>query len=200
MGHAISILTFDSKETKESIRRKCDVWADGNMDHEESSSHTLPYPVQFTSRVFNSLREAEAYLETTFGNYREIAVQYKQPKGKEQKPTQKLLAVKKKIDDLTKRLRAMDAPHYQGVKSKTIGCKNCGSALATAYCGKTFGNNCPVCKAELRPASALAGKANVEQQLRAAKAELAQLERAMHDKQLKSGYELCWAVACEVHC
>ena len=38
-----------------------------------------------------------------------------------------------------------------------------------------------------------------QKQLKAAQKELIQLEREFQAKQTSRGYDLCWAVACEVH-
>ena len=38
-----------------------------------------------------------------------------------------------------------------------------------------------------------------QKQLKAAQKELIQLEREFQAKQTSKGYDLCWAVACEVH-
>ena len=199
MGHECRVLTFDAKATKEQIRKRCDAWAADHVDRRETSRTTLVNPIQFTSQIFESEGEAEQFLNTTFGDYRMLAVRFKRPTGKVPQPTQRLMAVRKRVQDITARLQKYQKPHYAGVKSKTIGCKNCGSALATAYCGKTYGNNCPVCRADLRPPSTLDEIEIAQKQLKAAQKELIQLEREFQAKQTSRGYDLCWAVACEVH-
>jgi len=143
MGHTCQIMPFDAKATKEQIIKRCNDWAARNVDYNETSRTTLVNPIRFTSQIYESQDEAEQFLNTTFGDYRMLAVRFKRPTGKVPQPTQRLLAVRKRVQDITARLQKYQKPHYAGVKSKTIGCKNCGSALATAYCGKTYGNNCP---------------------------------------------------------
>jgi len=51
----------------------------------------------------------------------------------------------------------------------------------------------------LRPPSALDDIEIAQKQLKAAQKELIQLEREFQAKHTSRGYDLCWAVACEVH-
>lgn len=204
MSHACEILTFKASMSKRAISDRCDEWANHNCDPWEHGGHYdcggLYGGVRFTSKVFNTEREAMEYLQSTFGNYSQIAVQYKVPLGKAPSPTQKLLAARKKAGDCYQRLRAFDKPHYAGVSSKTVTCKKCGSSLATAFCGKSYNNNCPVCRADLRPPSTLEALAKAQQNYKQATKELEALERGFETKQTSQKYELYWAVACEVHC
>lgn len=204
MGHACQILKFKSSMSKRAISDECDAWANANCDPYEHGGHYdcggLRGGVRFTSKVFDTEREAMDYLESTFGNYDQIAVQFKRPVGKELSPTQKLLNARKKWKDCYQRLRAFDKPHYAGVASKTVTCKKCGSSLATAFCGKSYNNNCPVCRADLRPPSTLEALAKAQSNYKQAQKELEMLERGFEQKQTARKYELYWAVACEVHC
>lgn len=200
MGHACSILTFEKGETKEKIQAECDEWGSWNCDPGERGGcwGGLGGPVRFTSQVYETYEEAEKYLDTTFGNYRQTAVRYKKY-PKPAKDPKEVTDLERRIKEYTARIADIDAPHYKGVKQATVKCKKCGSSLATEYCGKTYYNSCPVCRTDLRPQTLLdrrAKYAGTVEDLRA------RLLEAKKNQDKKSGKQptLCWAVACEVHC
>lgn len=201
MSHACEILVFDEKLPKSRIQAGCDAWGDRHADLKERGGpgDGLGFPVRFTDKVFNTEEEACSYLEHTFGDYKQIAVRFKRPLGKTPEPTQKLILARKRVQELYAKVQLYRQPHYLGVKSKTIGCKNCGSTLATAFCGKTFTNNCPVCRADLRPPSTLKAMQTVQENYKKAKKELDILEQRYAESRTKAKYKMFWAVACEVH-
>lgn len=199
MGHACRILTFETDDKKK-IQRECDEWGDYNCDpYERGGRHGgLGSPIRFTSRVFNSLDEAEEYLDGTFGRYDQTAVQYwKYPKHEKTSNEKKL---EEKVDATSKTLHDLEyKPHYQGIKSQYVTCPECGSKLSTAHCGKTWRNQCPVCGKDVRPQTILNRVANLKKTLSETNAAL-KAERKKTDEKNKKKAKLCWAVACEVHC
>ena len=199
MSHACQILTFETDD-KRKIQRECDDWGNWNCDPQERGGMYggLGSGVKFTSRVFDSYEEAVEYLDGTFGHYDQTAVRYyKYPKREKTSAEKKLEA---KIKTNSEKLRDLDGkPHYKDVKSQYIGCPECGSKLATAYCGKRWYNNCPVCGKDIRPATVIDRIANLKKTLKEANDELL-AETRKQDKKYKDKAKLCWAVACEVHC
>lgn len=199
MSHACQILTFETDD-KCKIQRECDEWGSYNCDPYERGGFGggLGFNVQFTSLVFNDYEEAEHYLEGTFGDYRQKAVRYyKYPKRTKTSVEQRL---EEKVGKTIKTLRELeDKPHYKGVKTKYITCAKCGSKLATDYCGKTWYNTCPVCRADVRPATVLERRDSLKKTLSDAQRDL-KAETKKADEKNKSKAKLCWAVACEVHC
>ena len=198
MGHACGILTFDTQD-RNMIRTECDRWAAANADYEETHGMgTLPGPIKFTSLIFDTYREAEEYLDGTFGDYRQTAVQYRSyPEAPAE--TKVMQDLSRRCNEYRERIRELEKPHYAGVTSKTVKCKKCGSSLSTEYCGKTWYNNCPVCRTELRPQTVI-------DKIVKYKAIIDELEKKRQEeekKQLlkqKAKSKLKWAVACEVHC
>lgn len=83
MGHACEILEFDAKMSREEIQKACDRWGDLNCDPYERGYPDNPHlgglcrNVKFTSKVFADFDSASEYLERTFGNYDQTAVQFK---------------------------------------------------------------------------------------------------------------------------
>lgn len=79
MGHAQEILTFSGDKDKSYITSVCTEWGNYNCDpHEHGVNCDCGgiFP-NFTTMVFDHYEDAENYLNETFGNYRQIAVQYK---------------------------------------------------------------------------------------------------------------------------
>lgn len=199
MGHAIAMLTFDEKMAKSKIQAECDEWGDYNCDPMERGGCCggLGSPINFTSIVFNSYEEAEEYLEGTTGNYRQMAVKYKV--YPEVKPSAVQADLERRIKEYRDRIDDLNKPHYANVKQTTVKCKHCGSVLATTYCGRTYYNNCPVCRNDIRPESTLA---KIEQYKTTIK-ELEQKCRTEVDKQhakMENKVTYNWMVCCEVHC
>lgn len=199
MGHAIGLLDFDIDMDKKKIQQKCDVYGDHNCALEERGwimGLGLGSYVNFTNQVFDSYDEAADYLYTTTGNYRQTAVKYKvYPPTKE---TQSIRDLKRRIKEYHDRISELNKPHFHNVKSATVKCKCCGSSLSTTYCGKSYSNNCPVCKAELRPQSVLDKikkyKSTLGELDKKLKTEIKK-ENAKQEKKVK----LRWLVCCEVH-
>ena len=119
--------------------------------------------------------------------------------------------LERRLDDYRKKISELEQKaHYEGVSAKYIKCKNCGSSLSTAFCGKKrgplglghfrgFSNDCPVCGKDLRPQSVKDKIAKYKQTVQELTEALKQEQRALEEKQ-KNKAILYWAVACEVHC
>ncbi len=203
MGHAFEILTFSENTPKSTIIAECNSWASYNVDRYESDpSDGLPYPVNFTDMVFDSYKDAEAYLNThSLRDYKELAVKFKAPKKNAVKTSKPIMDKRAKITKYQDLYRQLDNKvHYAGVKSKTIKCRNCAAILPTLYIKKTFTNKCPVCRSDLRPATVTDKLNKYMQEIKKLNAELKELEALEEKKAISKGFEYKWAVACEVHC
>ena len=198
MGHICECLSFSTKTSRNIIQAKCDDWGNYNCDLEErgGSLYGLGSAIRFTDRVYDSREDAERYLNSTFGNYNQTAVRYKAyPKSK---PTKAMLSIQQRIDAYTVRIAELEKPHYTNVQSSTVRCKHCGSSLATAYCGKSWNNKCPICGTDLRPKSTLDKLAKYQAEARDLRQQLKGEEKKLNAKQEKKA-EMYWLVACEVH-
>ena len=198
MGHACEILTFPEKISTREISKKCGEWATYNCDLQETGGFGYEYlNVNFTTRIFDSYEEAKKYLDGTFGNYREIAVRYKEyPKIQ---PNKTISDLERRIMEYATRITEIDEPHYKGVAQATVKCKSCGSSLSTKFCGKTYYNSCPVCRAELRPESIMKKRESYQNTMYDLKEKLKSEEKKQNQKNSTKA-QLYWAVACEVHC
>lgn len=198
MGHCCDILTFPASMSTRKISKECGVWATNNCDLEETGGYGYDYlDVKFTDKVFNSYDEASEYLEGTFGDYRQIAVKYKKYPKVQQNKT--IADLKRRISEYRIRCNELNNPHYANVKQATVKCKKCGSSLATNYCGRTYYNTCPVCRADLRPESTLKKLEDYEKTIIDLNKKLKDEEKKQNQKNISKA-ELMWAVACEVHC
>ena len=198
MGHACEILTFPVSMPTKKISAECGEWATYNCDLQERGGRGYDYlDVRFTDRVFNSFDDAKEYLDGTFGNYRQIAVKYK--KYPKVEPNKVITDLDRRIDEYNKRCNELNKAHYAKVAQKTVKCKKCGSSISTEYCGRTYYNSCPVCRADLRPESVLKKLADYEKTINDLKKRRKEEEKKQNQKNVSKA-ELMWAVACEVHC
>lgn len=199
MGHNCTVLTFPEKMSNKEIRKNCARWATCNCDLEERGGYGFDdFDVNFTNKIFEDYDEAEEYLEDTFGHYRQIAVRYKKYPKVEKSKTE--LDLERRIEEYSTRICQIDCiPHYANTSYATIKCKHCGSALSTAYCGKTFNNTCPVCREDLRPESVLKKKESYQATVMELQKKL-KAEVKRQNLKIASKVEYMWAVACEVHC
>lgn len=197
--HVVSILTFPIEKSKAYINKKCDEWGDHNCDLEERGGVTgigLGYPLCFSDMTFDNYDSAYKYLDNEPA-YSQKAVKYRvYPKIEK---TKKVTDLEDRLNRAKERLAELNKPHYKGVTIKSVKCKCCGSSLATAYCGKSYDNHCPICRSDLRPQSKL-------DQINACECLVTRLQKELKDEQKKAEQKarnksvLRWAVRCEVHC
>lgn len=198
MGHIVNILTFDISTPKDAIQQECDEWGDYNCDPEERGGcyGGLESPIRFTDKTFASFEEARDYLYSTVGSYLQIAVKYKvYPEVKASKTMSDLTA---RIAEYNRKVAVLNQPHYKGVKQATVKCKACGSSLATRFCGDTYSNACPVCRADLRPQSTLDKLNKYKSTIKDLEKKL-KAETARQNQKNESKAKYFWAVCCEVH-
>ena len=90
--------------------------------------------------------------------------------------------------------------HYttSTVKSEFLGCKNCGSRLAVKY---LRGNQCPLCRADLRPKTTLDRLRTMEENIVELIKQVDDLSRAENAKAAERAKkcETFWLVRIEYH-
>lgn len=109
-------------------------------------------PIKWEEKIFNSYEDAESYIkERDNGWYDNRAVLFKDVEGISSK---KIEDIKMRISELySKKSNLQNKKHFVDVKSSLIGCKSCGSKIASEYM-KTR-NNCPVCCKTMLPETVL---------------------------------------------
>lgn len=155
-----------------------------------SKIHWIPGP------VLESRDAAEKYIEKhDNGWYDCLAVRYRQPKSGVQ--SKAYLDLQQRFRKADMRYRELNQEVYAAtVSSAYIGCKNCGSKLSRKHllsCNR--GNYCPVCNADLRPASTL-------EKIRKAHASMLEIGKKMDQEKCrmaKRNGEVRWLVKIEYH-
>ena len=139
--------------------------------------------------ILENRRDAEEWISKhDRGWYDNLAVRFTKPVDKS---TDKLIAIRNKIQETFKEYKARDSKLYaETVTSNYIGCKKCGSKLSREHLKS---NSCPLCREELRPEHMLKNVlAAKNKYLRALKEENDYVEK--HSKK-----EVCWLVKIEYH-
>lgn len=199
MGHARHTFTFSLKTSEKAIVETVTDWSYENVDLREigvPSRREYSIDVWFErNKVFNSFDEAAEYAGKAWRDA--VAVKYKEyPPFK---PTKAMDELTRRISEYDSRIAALDKPHYANVKQTTVKCKCCGAVLPTEYCGKSYKNNCPVCRADLRPDSALSKLNSYKKTVADLRKRLGEETKKINAKNASKAV-IKWCVCCDVHC
>lgn len=151
MSYNIKYLDYPETASKRSIESKLGAFVETECHQECGKLGKIRW---LDHEPFNSYDEAEDYIHMmNNGWYDNLAVRYKSPS--EESQTYKDL--RRREDILQHKLEALDKKNYfENAKSTYIGCKGCGSKISrTHLICKLKPNLCPVCGADLRPATIL---------------------------------------------
>ena len=130
MGHCCEILTFDGATSKAEMQAEVNEWFYNNYDRLEGPCPSFAINWSRGNMVFDGEKAVKDYLNKTFGNYDQYAVQYHPEVKSEPSATYKRLVDRcnNEINKLSKAI--FNAYHYlDGISSKYITCKGCGSKL-----------------------------------------------------------------------
>ena len=187
MSHNIMHSTYPLNVNRGRVQNEWDVYV-SRADYGEGASG-LPNPIRWIENgVCENYEEAEKRIEELDdGWYDQIAVKYKQYKP----------CTSKKYESLEHRLKEAykileerrNKVHYANVSSEFIGCKHCGSRISTKY---IRGNYCPICRADLRPASILRIVKKQEEKVE-------ELRKQLSEEKRKGKYDIYWLVKIEYH-
>ena len=140
--------------------------------------------------ISDSYDEAQKRIENLDrGDYDQLAVKYKRFHENKTKGHQELIKkVNEAYEDFRKKSERL---HYTpgNVTSSFVGCKNCGSKISVKHLKS---NSCPVCHADLRPASTLKTIENAEKKWHM------MAERLKKDTS-KGKFDVLWLVKVEYH-
>ena len=194
MGHAIHHHIYEVSTPKNIIIAEMNEICEHETYREGGGG--LVSPIRFVDKLLDSYDEALDWIEhNDKGNYDSVAVKYKYHEVKN--PPQYLIKAEKKASDLWKKLSGVEHEIYYGehpVTSNRISCKVCGSAIASYYFKRS--NFCPVCHADMRPATVLDRIKNLKAKLTEAR----KVEAEMNRKCRKSApYTEYWLVKIEFH-
>ena len=189
MSHNIMHEDYDLKVNKKSVQKSWDNYV-AHADYGEGASG-LPNPIRWIENgISESYGDAMERIEKLDnGWYDQIAVKYKDCKPC---TTKKYQTLKTRLNDATISYNDKAGIIHYGpgrVSSEFIGCKHCGSKIATKYINS---NACPVCGEDLRPASTLQSIAN-------AKKKVEELKKQLAEEEKKAKYDVRWLVKIEYH-
>lgn len=193
MSHNIHHFDYPADVSKDEVFQqlnnfvRCEDWGEGGHLH----------PIRWLSEPpLDSRYDAEQYIEKNDkGWYDCLAVRYREPKPGMQ--SKAYLDLQQRFRKADMRYREMNQEVYATtITSAFIGCKNCGSKLSRKHllsCNR--GNYCPVCNADLRPASTL-------EKIRKAHASMLEIGKKMDMEKCRMARrngEVRWLVKIEYH-
>ena len=188
--HAIDYITVNKKSE---IMKTANEYAYWNVDPYENESRIYhggmtihDYP------ICESYEEAHKFIENhDRGFYDDHAVQYKDKSAL--KPTKQMETLKARIEkNKEEKIAYAKAHSVKERKSEFVGCKKCGSKIATKY---LRANHCPVCGKDLRAEYII-------ERLKKYDEDLEKLQ-VQYDELVKNQKGKCpvkWLVKVEVHC
>lgn len=188
MSHNVNYSTYAENVNKDKVQAEWDAVARAEGRGEGASG--LPGKIIWHSPIMDSQEEAEEYIHRhDSGWYAQLAVRFRIPTERSKKTAEleeRLGVARGKFHVLNQK------PHFAGVKSEFIGCKNCGSRIATKY---LKGNFCPVCYADMRPET-------VRKRLTALSENIEKAEKAYRESlqaDTKKSKTVKWLVKTEYH-
>lgn len=194
MSHEIRYATYPENVNRKGVKRDWDIVVQ-HENYQEGASE-LPSDIRWIEDIIlNSEEEAKEYIDThDKGWYDQLAVRFKEIKIKKSK---KQTELENKISELTKEFNKRNSiPYATTVKSEYIGCKSCGSKLASKYIQNT--NKCPLCHNDLRSLTTLSSLGKLTAKISDNKKILKEEEKKLAKQQEKNAV-IKWLVKVEFH-
>lgn len=194
MSHNVKYGTYPENVNRKKVETDWDNYV-ACEDWQEGASG-LPCPIRWIEKeILNSYDDARLYLaEHDNGDYDQLAVRYREIKIN---PTKKHITLRNKLNNLqAEYLQRNSVIYATTVKSEYVGCKGCGSKLASKYIQNT--NKCPLCHAELRSATTLTGLQRLKERIGVAEKLLKNEENTIRKKEEKRAV-IKWLVKVEYH-
>lgn len=224
MGHAIEMFSFPYGTKQSKILAEIQEWASYTVDRQENPSGSYHGNFKLLeNREFKTKEEAEKWLEQLDSYVDRGVIYYEYPKIEPKSAMKKL----KESADKLKALGEKYATDHcvQNQKADFIGCKKCGSKinkkcitqgydghiknnkmaeLRGGYSGEkyyfqSFGQQCPVCKGDLRADYIQAKLDEYAEKINEINKKYKELEKAMNEKNFKKAKKM-WLCKAEVHC
>lgn len=190
MGHSINYFTFKESTSKNvimaEVSRESVFEGDYHKPIEKMEWHD--------NKVFDTQEDAQEWIEQQGGFYRQIAVKFK---GTENYvPSKTLTGLREKYKNAYTAYIDLERKfHFEGLKSATVSCKNCGSRIAKNY---LHSNICPVCRTDLRPESTLKRISALREKADKLRKQVAEREKAEKRTSCKNS-KTYWLVKIEYH-
>lgn len=194
MGHNVRYAEYPENVDRNKVQAD---W-DNYVRHEDwgEGASGLPGKIRWLDcSPFDSRESAESYIRSVDnGWYDQLAVRYKDVEIVKSKRYQDL---EKRLQDLKNEYEKRNSVCYATtVKSEYVGCKSCGSRLASRYIQHT--NKCPLCKNDLRSLTTLTNLGRLCGRIQDTLHLLKEEDRKLAKKQEKSA-DVKWLVKIEYH-
>lgn len=191
--HNVEYGEYEENVNKKRVQEYWDNYA-AREDWEEGCSG-LNGNIRWINYICESRDEAYEYIEAhDNGWYDQVAVKFKE--YPEFKHTKKYDTLVDKLGEVQKKFNALESKvHYAGVVSKFIGCKKCGSKIASAYIKSNY---CPVCGEDLRPATVLKTVNNYKEKISQLQKEIKEEGKKIQKKMEKQA-TIKWLTKIEYH-
>lgn len=194
MGHNVRYAEYPENVDRNKVQAD---W-DNYVRHEDwgEGASGLPGKIRWLDcSPFDSRESAESYIRSVDnGWYDQLAVRYKDVEIVKSRRYQYL---EKRLHDLKNEYEKKNSICYATtVKSEYIGCKSCGSRLASKYIQHT--NKCPLCRNDLRSPTTLASLERLNGRIQDTLKLLKEEDRRLAKKQEKHA-DVKWLVKIEYH-
>lgn len=191
--HNIEFYEYPQNVNRGKVQKELDNLV-AHVDWQEGAKG-LPNPIQWVERtIYDDRDAAEKAIEIADKNrwYNCMAVLFKEyPRPKPSKELIDLRERIKKIRDAYSKLN--DEVSIQNRKSEFIGCPNCGSSLRRE---KLTGQNCPLCRTDLRSKTSLERLAKAKQKIMDMEVQIIKKEKEI---ERKGKPVVKWLVKIEFH-
>lgn len=147
--HNIEYYSYDENIKRDWVQQKLDAYV--KRETYQEGGHGLDKPIRWLDS--EPVCEDEDAARELIGKrdkgwYDQLAVRYYQPEPMQSKALNEMRQkIKEAYDEYARRDGEIWA---EGMKAEFVGCKGCGSKLSRIHIKR---NRCPVCGADLRPAS-----------------------------------------------
>lgn len=195
MSHNIKYFTYNENCNKKQVQRELDDFV-ADEDWQEGASGLI-CPIRWLENVgvCDNYTKAKQFIQASDRhNYDCLAVRYKEGNKDVEDKDKKLKELTEKCEKVYQaQVQLEQAYHFYNVKSETIGCKKCGSKIASKYMRTR--NNCPVCYADMRPQTTL-------DRIKALEEKSSECEKQMiarMDELAKKSSKVKWLVKIEYH-
>ena len=186
MSHNIEHFIFNDNADKVKVEADLNNYA--AMSNRGEGSTGLGSKIRWLNKICDSEADAHDYIESVDkGWYDQVAVRFRGPveTAKTRDLQNRLLVARGKAKEVNA------VVHFASAKAAFISCPHCKSKIAQPYIKTNF---CPVCHADLRPASALDKVQKAAQKCRDLEEKLRQAERDAAQKG-----DIKWLVKIEYH-
>lgn len=185
--HEIHYASYKEKADRKKVEAEWDRICTRESDYHKGLYNHIRWIEDGISESYDEAQKRIERLDRR--DYDQLAVKYKhylENKTKGFAELQKKVA--ESYEDYRKKSQRI---HYtsENVTSVHVGCKNCGSKIAVKYLKANF---CPVCHADLRPASTLKVIENARKKWEA-------LTKRLATEEKKGKFEIRWLVKIEYH-